>query len=156
MQRATFARGNLLTFWQFSSCDVCPWSRPWMSLEVRLRDNCSAWAHTDCLNKSGGGYVLFVGVFVILFDCKKLFAYWKIWGAIMFKIGKFWWCYQTVFGVEYKLGRQSVLEIVYIVEIKYMGVDDKLDLDLNRRTTFRTGGQRLEKVPTLLKKVSAL
>ena len=67
--------------------------------------------------------VLFVGVFVILFACKKIACLLKNLGggggAIMFKIGKFWCCYQTVFGVEYKLGRQSVLEIVYTVEIKY-------------------------------------
>ena len=37
----------------------------------------------------------------------------------MFKIGKFWCCYQTIFGVEYKLGRHSVLEILYTVEINY-------------------------------------
>ena len=37
----------------------------------------------------------------------------------MFKIGKFWCCYQTIFLVEYKLGRQSVLEILYTVETNY-------------------------------------
>ena len=37
----------------------------------------------------------------------------------MFKIEQFWCHYQTVFGVKYKLGWQSVLEIVYTVEIKY-------------------------------------
>ena len=40
---------------------------------VRLRDNCSAWAHTDCLNKSGGKTLLFVSVFVKRFVYK--FAY---------------------------------------------------------------------------------
>ena len=40
--------------------------------------NCSVYAHTDCLNKSGGE---FVGVFVILFAWKKHFAYWKILGG---------------------------------------------------------------------------
>ena len=52
------AGGNLLTFWQFSSSDVCPWNRPLTSLEIHLRDSCSVWAHTDCLNKSGGGNVV--------------------------------------------------------------------------------------------------
>ena len=37
----------------------------------------------------------------------------------MFKMGKFWCCYQTILEVEYKNGRQSVLEILYMVEIMY-------------------------------------
>ena len=63
--------------------------------------------------------VLFVGVFVILFACQKIVCLLKNLGALMFKIGKFWCCYQTGFGVEYKLARQSALEILYTVEINY-------------------------------------
>ena len=37
-----------------------------MSIEVRLRDDCTVRAHRDCLNKSAVETVLFVGVFVIL------------------------------------------------------------------------------------------
>ena len=35
----------------------------------------------------------------------------KIFG-LMFKVGKFWCCYQAVSDVEYKLGQQSVLDII--------------------------------------------
>ena len=63
--------------------------------------------------------VLFVSVFVILFACKKIVCLPKNLWAIMFKIGQFWCCYQTIFGVEYKLGQQSVLKVLCTVEIKY-------------------------------------
>ena len=39
---------------------------------------------------------------------------------------------------------------------KVLGVDDNLYLHLYMRLTLGTGDRRLEKVPTLLKRVSAL
>ena len=71
VQRATIARGNLLTFWQFSSSNVCPWSRPWTSIEICPRDDCSVWACTQRISLLVD-MVLFVGVFVILFACQKI------------------------------------------------------------------------------------
>ena len=75
-----YAMSSRATFEATSSrfSDICPWSRPGTSLEVCLRGDCSVWAHTDCLNKSGGiETLLFVGAFVILLPTKKLFACWK-------------------------------------------------------------------------------
>ena len=63
--------------------------------------------------------LLLVSVFVMLFACKNCLLTEKFGGYNVQNIGKFWCCYQTVFGIEYKLGQQSVLEIVYTVEIKY-------------------------------------
>ena len=63
--------------------------------------------------------LLFVSVFVILFTCKKNCLLTEKFRGYTFKIGNFWCCYQTIFGVEYKLRQQSVLENVCTVEIKY-------------------------------------
>ena len=66
------------------SSDICPWSRPGTSLEVHLRGNCSVWAHTDCLNKSGGICTRDTVVCWCVCDTvayKKLFACWKFVGG---------------------------------------------------------------------------
>ena len=75
------------------------------------------FGHTK--NKSGGGYVVVCQCVCDTVCLPKNCCLLKNLGALMFKIGKFWCCYQTIFGVEYKLGRQSVLEILYTVEINY-------------------------------------
>ena len=65
--------------------------------------------------------LLLVDVFVILVACKKIVCllknFWQ--GAYNVQNRQIWCCYQAVFGVECKLGQQSVLEIVYTIEIKY-------------------------------------
>ena len=86
-----------------------------------MRDDCSVWAHTDCLTKSSGRDTVACQCVCDTVAYKKNCLLTEIlWGAIMFKMGNFWRCYQTFLEVEprkYKLGRQSVLEILYTVEI---------------------------------------
>ena len=60
----------------------------------------------------------------------------KIWGgggAIMFKMGKFCRFYQTFLEFEYKLGRQFVLDNLYMVKNKYWVWITILDLCLYMR-----------------------
>ena len=55
---------------------------------------------------------------------------------------------------KYKLGQQSVL---FYTQLRLsIGVDDNLYLHLYTRLTLGKGGQRVEKVPTLLKRALVL
>ena len=65
--------------------------------------------------------VLFVSVFVILFACKKIACSLKNLGGYNVQNRQILVLLSNRFGVEYKLGRQSVLEIVYTVEIALQG-----------------------------------
>ena len=89
-----------------SSSNVCPWSRPWTSLEIHLRDDCSAWAHIIWLSLVVDT-LLFVGMLTVCDTVclqKNFLVTEKFWGAIIFKMGKFCCCYQTIFEIEYTLG----------------------------------------------------
>ena len=148
VQRATFIGGYLVTLWQFSSSYVYPWSRPGTSLEIRLRDDCSVWVRKIVWLSLVVDMLLFVDVFVILFDCKKMFAYWKIFGGyniqnrqiLVLLSNSFWgWILFPCIDSPIQIVVQVCIQFAFIEE------DDILDRWLT-----------IGEVPTLLKRASVL
>lgn len=138
-----------------------PSSHPWsMPGTIRLRHDCSVWAHTDCQNAWVWWCIhccLLAGLLVILFAWKKTnFVYWKLlWGwnvqngqSLHDVVLLFW-----RLNINLDSNNYSVLDILYVVEIKYWAW---LNLCLYRRRTFHTSGWWFDKVTTLLMRASAL
>ena len=77
------------------------------SLEFCLRTLHSVWAHTECLNKSGG--IVCQCVIQIIYCYSNVIQCYVMFNTMLMLFKK----------EKYKLGRQSVLETLYTVEIKY-------------------------------------
>lgn len=138
-----------------------PSSHPWsMPGTIRLRHDCSVWAHTDCQNAWVWWCIhcWFVGdTCTVCLKKKANFVYWKLLGWNVqngqslhgARVVLLFWR----LNINLDCNNYSVLDILYVVEIKYWSW---LNLCLYRRRTFHTSGWWFDKVTTLLIRASAL